>query len=165
MGNNLLQTDEIVTILAAGPGKIRAAVATLTDEELAERLEPEEWSPNEILAHLRACQDVWGDSRIARMLAEDHPTMRAVNPRTWLEQADYRELPFRRSLEAFAAQRDAFLRVIGELSPEQWMRAGTFTGGGRPREYTVQTEADGLARHERSHIRQIERLCRAKSRP
>jgi hypothetical protein len=165
MGFKLLPTDEIVRVLAAGPDMIRAAAATLTDEELAERMEPDEWSPNEILAHLRACQDVWGDSRMARMLAEDHPTMRAVNPRTWLEQTDYRELPFQRSLAAFAAQRDSFIRIISGLSPDQWTRAGTFTGGGRPREYTVHTEADGLARHERSHVRQIERLCRSKSKP
>jgi hypothetical protein len=97
------------------------------------------------------------------MLAEDHPTMRAVNPRTWLAQTDYRELPFHRSLDAFAAQREGFLLTIAELSTEQWARAGTFTGGGRRRQYSVHSEADGLARHERSHIRQIERLCRAKS--
>jgi hypothetical protein len=33
------------------------------------------WSPNEILAHLRACADVW-DGGIQAMIERDHPTLR-----------------------------------------------------------------------------------------
>ena len=161
MRKSLLPADEIALFLTDSPGKIDAAAANRTDEELAARSAANEWSPNEILAHLRACQDIWGDSRIARMLAEDHATMRAVNPNTWLAQTNYRELPFRLSLSEFAEQRASFMRIVRDLSPEEWTRAATFTGGGRRREYSVHSEADALARHERSHIRQIERLCQA----
>jgi hypothetical protein len=158
---NLLPTEEILEILVKGPDKIKVVVANFSDEELATRPSPDEWSANEILAHLRACSDVWGDSRIRTMLAEDHPTIRAVNPTTWLETTNYRELPFRQSLEAFATQRETFLSVVRNLSPRQWERRGTFTGAGRRLEYSVHSEGDGMARHERSHIKQIERLCRA----
>ena len=82
--------------------------------------------------------------------------MRAVSPRTWLEETSYRELPFRESLAAFAEKRHRFVATISMLSPEQWLRDGMFPGGGKARLYTVHSEADALARHERSHLRQFE---------
>jgi len=160
MGIKLLEPEEIVRLLREGPDRINVAAEGLSNGELGQRPVPEAWSPNEILAHLRACQDVWGDIRVMRMLSEVHPTVRAINPRTWLEETTYRDLPFRTSLAAFAEQRQRFLATISQLSPDQWLRDGTFTGGGKARKYTVHTEADALARHERSHVRQIERLCR-----
>ncbi len=94
-----------------------------------------------------------------RMLNEDHPTVRAVNPRTWAQQTDYSELPFLSSLAAFVAQRERFVAVLDDLTEIQWSRSATLTGGGKPRRSTVHTETDALARHERSHIKQIELLC------
>ena len=159
MSLELLPQDKIVGLLREAPGKITAAVAERTDEWLGQRLAPDEWSANEILAHVRACQDIWGDVRVVRMLREDHPTLRAVSPRTWQKQTDYLALPFRTSLAAFVAQRERFLSLISDLNTEEWSRSATFTGGGKARTYTVHTEADALARHERSHLRQLALLC------
>lgn len=161
MVTKLLAPDEIVKLLDAAPQRIEDAVLYRTDEALTRRLLPDEWSANEILAHVRACQDMWGDVRVVRMIEEDRPTMRAVNPMTWLVQTNYLELPFRSSLAAFAEQRNRFIARIADLSPEDWLRTGTFTGGGKPRQYSVHTECDALARHERSHVKQIERLFKA----
>lgn len=159
MGVKLLEPKEIVRLLDAGPDRIEEAVVNWPNEALARRPTPDEWSPNEILAHLRACQDVWGGIRVVRMLEEDHPTIRAVNPNTWLAQTDYRTLPFLQSLATFTEQRKQFVARIAHITAEQWVRTGNFTGGGKPRQYSVHTEADALARHERSHLKQIERLC------
>ena len=159
MSARILPAEEILALLRIAPHRIANAAAGLSEAVLTERPGPEEWSPNLILAHLRACQDIWGEIRVLRMLTEDHPTMRAVNPMTWLAQTDYRELTFSESLQTFTVQRQRFVDTLAKLSREQWMRGGTFTGGGRPRLYTIHTEADALARHERGHIKQIERLC------
>jgi hypothetical protein len=90
-----------------------------------------EWSVNDVLAHLRACADVWGGC-IATILAEDDPTIRAINPRTWIDRMDYRELEFAPSLRAFTEQRAALLRVLAPLPPEGWSRAATVTGRAGP---------------------------------
>jgi hypothetical protein len=113
-----------------------------------------------VLAHLRACADVWGGC-IARLLAEDRPTFRAVNPTSWIKQTDYRALEFGPSLRAFADQRAGLLAVLETLSPEDWSRAATVTGVGRVFERTVLTYARWLANHERSHDRQIVRIADA----
>jgi hypothetical protein len=116
-----------------------------------------EWSANDVLAHLRACADVWG-SCIAAIIAEERPTLRAINPRTWITQTDYRELEFRPSLHAFAAQRAELLAVLEPLPPESWSRAATVTGAGKTLERTVLSYARWLAEHERPHVKQIARL-------
>src|SRR4051795_5263604 len=86
------------------PGYLEAATHGLTDAGLHSRPSADAWSANEILAHLRACADVWGGS-ITAMIERDHPTLRYVSPRTWIRRTQYTDLPFDASLQAFAAQR------------------------------------------------------------
>ena len=64
--------------------------------------EPGEWSARDVLAHLRACADVWGNY-IMVILNEDQPTFKAVNPTTWIKQTNYLEQAFAPSLETFTS--------------------------------------------------------------
>jgi hypothetical protein len=92
------------------------------------------------------------------MLDEDRPTLRAVNPRTWIKQTDYSDLEFKPSLRVFTAQRTRLLATLGSLSADDWSRVATVTGAGAPRERTVRFYAQWMARHERTHVKQIERI-------
>lgn len=147
-------------MLAAAPPRLAALTAGLAPEQLRTAPNPDEWSANEVLAHLRACADVWGGC-IATILAEDRPALRAVNPRTWIEKTDYLDLDFRLSLEAFATQRAGLLDVLEPLPPGRWSRAATVTGAGKPLTRTVLFYAQWLATHERPHLKQIERIANA----
>lgn len=160
MAPKLMSAEQIVELLSLSPNRIATAIEGVSDDLLASHPEPEEWSPLQVLIHLRACADVWGDVRIVRMLNESEPTIRAINPMTWLPQTDYRSLPFRASLDAFTTQRLSLLERLTAIEPEAWERGATFTGGGKPRRYTVWTEADALARHERAHIKHIKQIDR-----
>ena len=100
---------------------------------------------------------MWGNC-IATIIAEDTPTIRAVNPRTWIKKTDYLELEFRPSLRSFTTQRADLLAVLKPLPHEGWSRAATVTGAGKPLVRTVLSYADRLARHERPHVKQIERI-------
>jgi hypothetical protein len=152
-----LTIEQVLTLLAATPPRLAALTAGLAPARLRTAPGDDEWSANDVLAHLRACADVWG-GRIAAMLAEDRPTLRAVNPRTWIKQTDYRDLEFRPSLRVFAAQRAELLAVLESLPPEDWSRAATVTGAGKVLERTVLSYAQGMARHEQPHVKQIERV-------
>lgn len=103
---------------------------------------------------------MWGNC-IAAILAEDNPTLRAVNPRTWIKQTDYPELEFQPSLRSFTTQRAGLLALLEALPHEAWSRAATVTGAGRTLERTVQFYAEWLATHERPHVKQIERIVNA----
>jgi hypothetical protein len=160
MATASLTIEQVMAVLTSSPPRVSAATRAADPGLLRRAPAPGEWSATEILAHLRACADVWGDC-IQTILAEDGPTIRAVGPRTWIESTDYRSLEFPSSLRAFSAQRAGLLAVLEPLPPEAWARAATVTGGGPPAERTVLSYADRLARHERGHLRQIERTVLA----
>ena len=151
-----LTTEQILALLAVAPVRIAELTAGMAPAELRIAPAPAEWSANDVLAHLRACADVWGDC-IAVMLAEDSPTIRAINPTTWIDRTDYRELEFAPSLRAFAEQRAALRQVLESLPPEGWTRGATVTGAGRPLQRTVMSYAWRLAHHEGPHLKQIQR--------
>jgi len=155
-----LTTDQMLTFLAEAPERLAALTAGLSPAELRARPAADEWSLNDILAHLRACSDMWGRA-MAAILAEDHPTLRAVNPTHWIRQTNYPALAFRPSLRAYGRQRAALLVVLRPLTPPAWARSATVTGAGRPIERTVFTYAQWLTNHERSHLRHIQRLTAA----
>ena len=156
----LLTTDEILARLAEGPQLIATATAGLTPKQL--RASPDDgWSANEVLAHLRACGDVWG-GHILATLAEDRPTRQGISPRTWMKRTDYPDLEFQPSFEAFSSQRAALLATLETLSPEGWKRTALIRSYGKMfNEHTALFFADGLARHERTHIKQIESIAAA----
>jgi hypothetical protein len=130
----LLGPREIQGIIAESPGRIGRAASGVADIRLALRPEAGEWSPLEILAHLRACADAWGDVRIVRMLSEDEPRMRAINPKRWIRDTDYDEIAFSESLEAFTRQRRKLLELFEWISRVDWERGATMTGGTRCRQ-------------------------------
>jgi DinB superfamily len=152
-----LTNAELLAMLAAVPPRIATLIAGLVPAQLQAAPAPDQWSANEVLAHLRACADMWGNC-IVEILAHDHPTLRAINPRTWINKTDYREQPFQRSLDAFTVQRADLLAVLEPLAPEGWARAATVTGAGKVLERTVLFYARWLAEHERPHVKQIERI-------
>ncbi|MEZ4726503.1 MAG: DinB family protein, partial [Caldilineaceae bacterium] len=115
MGVTTTEIAEYLYMLAETPRRIEALTKDVAEARLQAKADPTSWSANDILAHLRACADVWGKN-IAVMLAEDTPTIRHLSPRTWLRKTDYPSLPFQSSFEAFAAQRAGLLATLASLT-------------------------------------------------
>lgn len=82
--------EQVLTMLAETPPRIAALTAGLVSDQLHASPNPGEWSANAVLANLRACADVWG-SCIVTIIAQDRPTLRAVDPRTWIKKTDYND--------------------------------------------------------------------------
>ena len=156
MPSSSITIEQVLNLLAENPQRIAALTTGLATAQLHNAPNPDEWSANDVLAHLRACADMWG-ACIATIIAEDRPTIRAINPRTWIKKTDYLEQEFQPSLRAFITQRTGLLQVLESLKPEGWLRAATVTGAGAVLERTVMFYAQWLARHERTHVKQIER--------
>lgn len=154
-----LTIEQVLALLAETPPRLAALTAGLAAAHLHTAPDDGEWSANDVLAHLRSCADVWGDC-MAAILADDTPTIKAVNPRTWIDKTDYLEQEFQFSLHAFAEQRTGLLAVLEPLAPEDWSRAATVTGAGKPLVRTVLSYAQWLATHERPHVKQIERIVK-----
>ena len=154
-----LTTEQVLTLLAATPERLVTLTTGLAPSLFHTTPNQDEWSPADVLAHLRSCADVWGNC-IMTILAEDTPTLRAVNPRTWIKRTNYHELEFEPSLRAFARQRAELLAVLEPLPLDGWSRAATVTGAGNILQLTVLSYARRMAIHERPHVKQIERAVR-----
>jgi DinB family protein len=159
MSSAPLTIEQALTLLAETPRRLAALTAGLAPERLRSSPNPDEWSANDALAHLRACADVWGGC-IATILAEDTPTLRAINPRAWIKRTGYLALEFQPSLRAFTAQRAELLAALEPLPREAWSRAANVTGAGKVLELTVLSYARRMARHERPHVKQIARIVK-----
>ena len=157
MAKSSLTNEQVLTLLAETPSRLAALTAGATPAQLHTPPRPGEWSVNDILAHLRSCSDVWGGC-IATLLAEDKPTIRAVNPTTSINSTDYPKQKFQPSLRAFTQQRAELLAMLQPLPPKAWARSATVTGAGRPLERTVRFYAEWLGHHEHRHFKYIARL-------
>jgi hypothetical protein len=149
--------EQLLSLLEQATPRIKAASANVPAPRLQAVPKGDQWSPNDVLAHMRSCADVWGGS-IDTILVEDEPTIRAINPRTWIKDTNYPALTFSPSFRAFAKQRTGLLAVLRPLPAKAWSRAATVTGAGKPLRLTVHHYVERLAVHERSHVKQIERM-------
>lgn len=158
MASRDLSVDEIMAILPETPGRIAALTKGLTPTQIHASPEPDAWSINDVLAHLRACHDVLGGN-VVRILAEDHPTWKGVNPRAWIKKTDYPEWEFAPALKAFKKQRADLLAVLEPLPQDGWERTATVTGMLRETyERSARYYASWMASHERAHWKHFERI-------
>jgi hypothetical protein len=146
----------VLVALSDTPKQMARIARGLNERQLHRRPEENAWSAQEIVAHLRACAEVWGRS-IDRMLTENHPTIRYVSPRGWIRKTDYLEQSFRDSIRAFSDQRAALVEILNGLDPVDWSRRATFTGTTLGRDATVLIYAKRIADHEVQHLEQLRR--------
>ncbi len=152
-----LTIDQVLTQLAEQPKTIAALTSDLPRARLHCSPSRGEWSLNDVLGHLRSCSDMWGNY-IAVIIDEGQPTIRAMNPTTWIKSTNYPELEFADSFRAYTKQRVELLAFLRLLQRSAWSRSATVTGAGRPRERTELEYARWLANHERSHLKQLARI-------
>ena len=131
-------------------------VADVDNARLTWKPDVKTWSVSDVLAHLRSCAEVRGKWIVA-MLDRDHPTIRAVSPRSAFRK--YVDRDFAGSLQEFADERAALVDRLRGLNDAGWQRGLTFAGASkRSTEQTVAQCAEDLLQHERLHLKQIQEL-------
>jgi hypothetical protein len=139
--------------LAETPGFIAEVCAGLGEAELRVAPAPGEWSMVELLAHLHACAEVWGDD-IGAMLSRDEPRFTKPHPRQVMKQDRFLIPSFAESLAAFSHLRDLLLNGLQSLEFDQWERGATIN----QRWHTVFTQARRMALHENAHCEQFRQV-------
>ncbi len=149
---------EILAILAAVPADVATIMAGIDDALLRHKPSPDEWCVKEIVAHLLETELLF-TRRVNAILAHDGPGLPAINspvpPWKLHEGKGYAEMPIDAILERLSATRMATLRLVGNLTPEQWAQRGTNVGGTA----TVLDLGTWLANHDLGHLAQVRRLC------
>lgn len=156
----LQDIGRILGLLKEGPLRIGKAISKVQAERLHVRTDEEPWSVSDILAHLRACSDVWGET-IMTILTEDNPTQRYKSPRAFMKRPKYLDKEFAIALASYTQERQKLVKVLTNLDGVGWARPGTYTGTTpRHRNQTVWSLTNRIVGHEQPHLEQIESLLR-----
>lgn len=144
----------LIAQVSRGPGQVSRIFSILTDKQLRAPLAPGEWSPADILAHLRAADDIQS-VRAYMILARDEPPLPAFDERAWAEVAGYLTLHPRASLDLYFRRRIELAHMLRSVAPADFERVGIHETLGR---LTLQAVLENLASHEEEHVGQLEAM-------
>ena len=142
----------LIAQYAAGPARLRAALAAVPAEALRWRPAPGEWSAHEIVCHC-ADSEPSAYARIRLLLTEPEPTIQGYDQDAWARTLDYHAHPLAPALAVVDAVRANTTVLLRGLGDEAWGRAGRHTESGR---YTAEDWLRIYAAHLEDHARQIE---------
>jgi uncharacterized damage-inducible protein DinB len=147
--------DDLIARLSAAPRRLTHAVEGLSADDLRATPAAGEWSVAQVLAHLRASDDILA-YRVYCMLARDDPRLPGYDERRWADVAGYTHAPEpARLLDAYAARRSELVMVLRTLAPADWRRGGHHEEHGA---LTITDVVTHLVAHEEEHCAQIEQL-------
>jgi len=142
------------------PNRIAACTFGLDEALLSRPPAPRAWSAIEILAHLRACANLWTYS-IYAMLANERPQLPDLDERRWARVGRYDVLGFHTSLQAFSLERLQLLQVLSDLPLDAWSRTALIGD----RTHSIFGQARRMAKHETEHCAQMEDLLSGSGSP
>lgn len=152
--NSYIEGQDPLTIQRQTPAKLAHLIAHRSREQLTTRPAPDKWSVTEILAHM-AEDEIATAWRYRQMVEHDGSPLAGFDQDLWAALGNYSAWPPHDALELFRLLREANLRMLASLSPEQWEHSGEHAERGR---LTVHDLARHMAAHDINHLRQIERL-------
>ena len=146
------QVDNLLVRLSDMPSRIAHAVATLSVAEKHTALLKHEWSAAEILAHLRASDDIVA-YRLYVILVRDNPALPDYDERRWAEIAGYPQADFELSLKTYTLRRTELVKMLRQVALQDWERLGTHEVRGA---ISLLDVATSLIEHEEEHCLQLE---------
>lgn len=147
-----------LAVQAATPKKLERLIKGLSASKLRKRPAPDQWSVNDILAHM-ADTEIVGGFRMRLILGSPGIPIAGFDQDAWVIAGHYNKRDPRKSVEQFRAVREANLRLFKSLTPEQWKHHGMHSERGRE---TIEDHVLRFAGHDLNHLKQIERILAGK---
>jgi hypothetical protein len=151
------ERDELIARYAAGPEKLRAALAKVPAEAIQWRPGPGRWTVHEVVCH---CADSETNAalRIRYLAVEKEPVIMGYDQDAWAAQLDYHAHPLPLALATVEAVRANTVPLLRRLPEAAWARVGRHTESGT---YGSEDWLRSYAEHLEKHSRQIERNLEA----
>ncbi|MGA8026295.1 MAG: DinB family protein [Bryobacteraceae bacterium] len=136
------------------PRTLARLIEGLPKEILKQSPEPGKWSIGSILAHL--AEDEFASSwRYRQMIENSGTSLQGFDQELWARLGDYESWEPGEAFEMFRLLREANLRMLANLTPEEWQRFGMHSERGR---MTVRDLASQMAGHDMNHIEQVRKI-------
>lgn len=142
------------------PQLIASEIAAASPETLQRSPAPGKWSIAEIIAHL-ADDEIATAWRYRQMLENPGCALAGFDQDAWARMGKNSEANPQDSLQLFRLLREANLRLLHGLTPEQWDCWGLHAERGR---ISVRELARHMAGHDRNHLEQIRRIVESAER-
>jgi hypothetical protein len=150
----------MLAVLRSTPAVLDRLSRDLPSEAWTKRPGPEEWSPTEILCHLRDVEKEVNLPRVQILLEQNNPFLAGKDTDPWAEQRLYIRQDGMQALHKFTAARLELLDLLEAVQPADWNRPARHAIFGPTR----LAELVGInAGHDRLHVRQVESAISATS--
>lgn len=143
--------QEVISRLAAAPGRFADLLSRLEDADSITSAVEDEWSPAQVMAHLRAANDIL-EPRMYQILVREATPLIGFDETQWQRIAGYGSLPVTDLLHTMMLKRKELVHALQGLAPEDWDRTGTHEVRGP---MSVLDIARQIADHEDEHVAQI----------
>jgi hypothetical protein len=147
------ERNVLIETYAAGPARLREALAAVPEKARKWRPRRGKWSVHEIVCHC-ADAETNGAARIRYLLAEPSPLLVAYDQDAWAKRLDYHEQPLQPALQTVEAVRATTSALIRRLPKSAWSKKGRHTESGT---YSAEGWLRIYAEHLHKHADQIER--------
>jgi len=145
-----------VAMQREAPRTIAALIGGVPTEKLKTRPNPDRWSVVEIIAHM-AEDELSSSWRYRQMIEHKGAPLLGFDQDLWAKLGEYHSWEPQDALAMYRLLREANLRLLEKLTPDQWESAGVHAERGP---LTVRQLARHMAAHDINHIQQIERLLK-----
>ena len=140
--------------LAHTPAVLDALLDGLDDAAARSRPAPDEWSPVEIVCHLRD-EEVEDFGARVRVIVEGGAEFVKIDPGRWAVERRYREAHLPEALEAFRARRQESLRLLASVAPDPLRALGASRPLGRLGPLSGLDLVAAWVAHDRIHLAQL----------
>ena len=138
--------------------KLEKLVKPLSRKALSRRPAADKWSIAEILAHL-ADVEIVASWRMRLILGNDGTPIQGFDQDVWAKTFDYAAMDPKQSLKVFRVLRENNLTLLKSVPRKLWENHGVHSERGKE---TIAHIVRLFAGHDVNHLRQIEKLARAK---
>lgn len=146
-----MSIEELLDQYAAGPRLLREAVAGMREEQLKAKPVPGRWSTLEVICHLSDAEGVYAE-RMKRVIAEDEPSLRSMDPDAWLSRLAYHIRDAEEELRLVEVTRGQLGRILRSLKPADFQRKGRHSEDGP---LTLETLLQRITNHIPHHVQFI----------
>jgi hypothetical protein len=153
-----VEGKEPLAVQSATPKKLERLIKGVPASKLRKRPGPDQWSVNEILAHM-ADTEIVGGFRMRLILGSPGTPIAGFDQDAWVIAGHYDKRDPRKSVEQFRAVREANLALLKSLTANQWKHYGMHSERGRE---SIEDHVLRFAGHDLNHLQQIERILAGK---
>jgi hypothetical protein len=154
---DLVGDRDPLALMSEHAGRVQALTRDLDDAALRRPEKEGKWSIIEVVQHLADAELVYA-FRLRMILGGDTPDIIGYDQDAWVQRMRYRDADLTEALDVIRVTRNANLRLLRSLTPEERKRGGMHSERGFE---DIELLLRLMAGHDIVHGRQIERIRNA----